>query len=181
MTRDPSHFVHHLFAIGTIADIDHDKSLLRVSLGEITTDWLPFPAEIGRNFIRWRPLREDTQVVLACPAGDPSQGLIVQMVHHDKQPAPSDNPDLDVIVFDDGTTMTYDSSASALKLSGAGNISINSKADIAITSAGTLSLAASAITIAGPVQQTGGDITSDGISAQTHTHPTPVGASGAPQ
>ncbi len=71
----------NLIRIGTIADVDYQGKRLRVKSGELLTDWLPWPAEIGRNFKHWRPLRDNTQVVLACPSGDPAQALIISMLY----------------------------------------------------------------------------------------------------
>lgn len=51
--------------IDTLADVDHAGRRLRVQSGKLTTDWLPRPVEIGRNFKRWSPLRINSGVSIA--------------------------------------------------------------------------------------------------------------------
>jgi phage baseplate assembly protein V len=85
---------------------------------------------------------------------------------------------IDVVQFNDGTTISYDSSSKALAvecagtihISASGNVSVTTAADCLIQATGTLFLEAAAIKIKGPVTQTGGDMTSDGVSAQGHKH-----------
>ncbi|QTP60926.1 phage baseplate assembly protein V [Billgrantia antri] len=95
--------------VGTILAVDHASRKLRVQVGEIRTAWLAWPVEMGRNFRRWRPLREGQQVVLVSPSGDPSQAVIAGMLYSSALSAPSDNPDLDLVEFEDGARFQYDS------------------------------------------------------------------------
>ncbi|MDC8443757.1 phage baseplate assembly protein V [Halomonas aquamarina] len=97
--------------IGTILEVDHAARKLRVEIGEIRTTWLNWPVEMGRNFRRWRPLRKGQQVVLVSPSGDPAQAVITGMLYSSALPAPSDNPDLDLVEFEDGAKALYDSAA----------------------------------------------------------------------
>ncbi|SDJ41519.1 phage baseplate assembly protein V [Billgrantia gudaonensis] len=106
--------IHNLVRLGTIAEVDHSARKLRVQVGragEITTAWLDWPVEMGRNYRRWRPLRKGQQVVLSCPGGDLVQAKITGMLYSSALSAPSDNPDLDLIEFDDGARFQYDSAA----------------------------------------------------------------------
>ena len=105
--------IENLVLFGSIAELDSSKRLVRVRLdhadeGHITA-WLPWPADIGRNYIRWRPLRVDCQVVLGCPSGVINNGQILGMLYSAEQQSDSDLEGLDVIEFDDGTRISYDS------------------------------------------------------------------------
>ncbi len=166
----------NLIRIGTIAEVDEQNLLLRVQSGELLTDWLPWPAHIGHNFIHWRPLRVNTQVILCCPSGDPAQAVIVGMLYTDKHQPASFDPALDVIQFNDGTTIQYDSAQKTLTFSSAGDIdliaeqNINIQAGNTVQSTATNHITEGEVGIHGPVTQTGGDITSDGISTQHHKH-----------
>lgn len=166
----------NLIRIGTIAEVDEQNLRLRVQSGELLTDWLPWPTQVGNNFIHWRPLRVNTQVVLCCPSGDPAQALIVSILYSDAlQPANVDAA-LDVVQFNDGTTIQYDSAQKALTLSSAGDIhfiaqnSIHLHAGNKVQSTAENHVTEGKVHIAGPVTQTGGDFTSDGVSAQHHKH-----------
>lgn len=162
MWAELSRLIENMIRIGTIADADHANQMVRVTSGDLTTDWLPWPAEIGRNFIRWRPLRTDAQVVLACPSGDPAQAVIVAMLYRDTLPPPSTSPTVDRIQFDDGSYVEHNADD--------GSLSIHATGQLTLSSNSQLTLQAPAHHIIGPVTQNGGDMTSDGISAQHHTH-----------
>lgn len=109
--QDLSRRLDNLIGLGTIAQVDHSSQRVRVDLSGRLTGWLRWPAEIGANFIRWRPLRVGTQVMVACPSGDPANAVIVQILYTAALAPPSDNPALDVIAFDDGTIISHDSAA----------------------------------------------------------------------
>lgn len=165
---DISRRLENLLCYATVAEVDNAAHLVRLSIGERKTGWLPYPAEIGANFRRWRPLRTGQQVLAACISGDPANAVIVKSLYSDDLPAPSDSATTDTIVFDDGTALTYDSAAHALTA--------------ALCSGGTIALTADGGTrIKGPVDIDGpltvsksvtadGDVTGGGISLKSHTH-----------
>lgn len=151
-TADLNRRLESLLRLGTIAEVDHAAHKIRVQSGDLKTNWLDWPAEIGRNYTRWRPLRIGTQVLLGCISGDPAQAQIIGMLYTDAFNTPSDDPDIDLIQFDDGSYIKHTHSANKLEFH----------------SAGELRLSGESIRILGPVTQTGGDMTSDGVSAQHH-------------
>ncbi len=104
----------NIVKIGVIQEANHADKKLRVAMGETQTAWLPWPAEIGNNFIRWRPLRVGQQVVLVAPSGELNQAVIVGQLYGGGFEAPADDETLDLIQFDDGTKLQYDSSAHCL-------------------------------------------------------------------
>ncbi|MDR5887560.1 phage baseplate assembly protein V [Vreelandella janggokensis] len=101
--------LNNMVMVGTVLEVDHPTRKLKVEIGEIRTAWLNWPAEMGRNYRRWRPLRKGQQVVLSSPSGDPAQAVITGMLYSNALSAPSSNPDLDLIEFEDGTRFQYDS------------------------------------------------------------------------
>ncbi|QEW06356.1 phage baseplate assembly protein V [Nitrincola iocasae] len=143
-----------LIRLGSIAEVDHAGRKLRVKTGGLLTGWLPWPAEVGRNYRRWRPLRTGTQVVLACPSGDPAQAVIIQILYTTALNAPSADPDIDLIQFDNGSYIEHNAVNNTLNIHCSGEITLSYEH----------------LFMKGPVTQTGGDMTSDGISAQNHTH-----------
>lgn len=153
-TADLNRRLENLLRLGTIAEVDHAARKVRVQSGELTGNWLDWPAEIGRNYKRWRPLREGTQVLIGCISGDPAQAQIIGMLYTDAIASPSTDEEIDLIQFDDGSYIKHNHTARLLEFH----------------SAGELKLSGEQITIVGPVTQSGGDMTSDGISAQHHTH-----------
>ena len=119
--------------IGTISAVDHSSKRIRVSAGGMTSAWLPWPAEAGRNYVRWRPLREGQQVVLVSPSGDLTQAVIAGMLYTSSISAPDDSADLDVILFDDGTRLEYDSGAHKLTASVSGSAEIETETELTAT------------------------------------------------
>jgi phage baseplate assembly protein V len=127
---DLSRRMSNLIGLGTIAEVDHLSARVRVDLNGRKTAWLPVPAEIGANFIRWRPLRIGTQVLVACPAGDPANAIIVQFLYSAALPPPANRGDVDVIVFDDGTTIRHDSATHELTIISAGDLRLKAEGEL---------------------------------------------------
>jgi phage baseplate assembly protein V len=152
--------------LGTIAEANHVTRKIRVNVGTLKTAWLPWPVSIGKNYVHWQPLRVGTQVVLAAPAGELAHAVVVAMCFT-QAISTSNDEDLDEIEFNDGTRVSYSSATKSLEMYSVGNVHL--EAD------GNLTLKASAIGIDGPVTQVGGDMTSDGISVQSHDHVAGVG------
>lgn len=162
MTAELNRQLENLLRLGAIHSVDHDGHKVRVASGALVTDWLPWPAEVARNYTRWRPLKPGIPVLLGCISGDPAQAVILQVLHSEDFPAISANPDLDIIRFNNGTQIVHNIATGDLSCSAPGNVTL---------SAGkTLTLSANKHRIKGPVEQTGGDMTSDGVSAQHHPH-----------
>jgi phage baseplate assembly protein V len=130
--------IESLIRLGTIAQVDHAARKLRVQTGGLLTGWLPWPAEVGRNYRRWRPLRTGTQVILACPSGDPAQAVVVQILYTTALDAPSTDPDIDLIEFDDGTLIHYDSAAHRLSIDVHGDASVQVEGDATLMVGGDL-------------------------------------------
>lgn len=129
----------NVIRIGNIEQVDHQKKKVRVKSGGILTNWLPWPAEVGRNFIRWRPLRTGTQVVLAAPGGELAQAVIVGMLYTSDQPAPDDEEGMDLVRFEDGTEVRYDSDASVLTVHSVNKIELQTDGDLTATVQGNFS------------------------------------------
>jgi len=200
-TADLNRRIESLIRLGTIDQVDHAARKLRVKTGGLLTGWLPWPAEVGRNYRRWRPLRTGTQVVLACPSGDPAQAVIIQILYTSALDAPSTHPDIDLIEFDDGTVIQYDSSSHHLTAHCVGNVTVKTPTFVKIDSpqttvTGRLTVqglltyqagmsgrggSGAAASIEGNVQITSGDLTADNISLKQHRHQADGGITGTPQ
>ncbi|WP_076461582.1 phage baseplate assembly protein V [Marinobacterium stanieri] len=173
-TADINRRLESLIRLGTIAQVDHAARRLRVKTGDLLTGWLPWPAEVGRNFRRWRPLREGAQVVLACPSGDPAQAAIIGMLYTQSLDRPSADPDVDLIEFEDGTRLEYNSHSHHLNAECVGDVTIVSPTHVTIdcpdsTLTGKLTVnnnirCNAKITAAGDV------IAVDSVSLATHKH-----------
>ncbi len=104
--------IENVIRIGTIAELDHDKKRLRIQSGELLTDWLPWPASITNNYIHYKTLRINTQVIIASPSGDPAQALIIGQLYSTEIVPPSTGDDdtdaiTELVHFDDGTIIEF--------------------------------------------------------------------------
>lgn len=191
--------MQNLLRLGTIAEIDNAQHLVRVKTGDILTQWLEYPADIGNNYHRWRPVRIGQQVLIACISGEINNALIVSMLYDNANPPPNTSASQDVIAFDDGTTLTYDSAESRLTAACVGDVDVTSGGKINATAATSITLDAPQTTITGrctveklltylggmagsgsagggtavikgSIKVEAGDVTADGINLKTHTH-----------
>lgn len=162
--------LHNLVGLGTIAEADHAGGRLRAAIAGRLTGWLPVPALIGRNFRAWIPVRVGAQVAVAAPSGDPANGVVAATLYKADQPPPDTSPDHDVIAFDDGTRLTYDSAAHRLDLAVTGG------GELRLSVGGTvLSITAEGVTITGPFDVAGsihasGSILDEGGNTAHHGH-----------
>jgi phage baseplate assembly protein V len=117
--------IANMVRIGAIHEVDAANKRIRVRSGAITTGWIPWPAEIGRNYRRWRPLRTGQQVIMVSPCGDLSQAVVAGMLYTSALASPSSDEDLDIIEYEDGTVIKYDSGESLLTIDSVGDVVIN--------------------------------------------------------
>ena len=127
-----------MLALGTLAEIKHDAQppLARVRIGDLHTDYLPLPADIGKNYRRWRPYRQQTQCLIAAPCGDLSQAIIVAVYHSADVPAPDTDPDADVLLYEDGTRIEH--KPGALSITTPCTVSVNTDVDVEIHAQGAV-------------------------------------------
>ena len=85
------------------------------------------------------PLRTGTQVLLACPSGDPAQAVVVQILYTDALDAPSTDPAVDLIEFDDGSYIQH--------LAGSGKLHVHASGDLHLTADGNIVINATRVDI----------------------------------
>lgn len=132
--------VHNLLQITTITSVDHAKRLVRVRIGGDESAELPWPADIGRNWVRWKPLRVGQQVVIACPSGDPALAVIIGDLYSNAIDTSETAENLDVIEFENGNRIQHDIATGTITVMAIGNVIVN------------------------------GDVIADGISLVNHVH-----------
>ncbi len=126
------------------------------------------------------PADEGTQGLLIAPGGVTEQGLFVPIlarkdyVSVDSATARLVGPnDESLTLSPEGVTLTTPEGVSITSkrcaVTGEETIDLSAPT-VTIAASDALAIEAGAITIKGPVTQTGGDITSDGISVHAHTH-----------
>lgn len=186
----------NLIRLGTVAHIDAAQARIRVNTGQILTDWLPWLALRAGTTSTWSLPSIGEQVVLLSPSGDPAQSIALPAVYSDAHPAPSSNPTEHTIVFPDGAHIRYDVATGHLDATAITTVTVSAAAGITlhapiVTLDAAQTLATGALTVQGlltyqsglagtgggsgtsingPITQTGGALSSNGIVLGTHTH-----------
>ena len=119
--------VENLLCIGVISENDHHNNLCKATIGDISTNWLSVPQAVGHNYTQNNPIRIGTQVLLASISGDLSQAVIIAMLPSEQLHPPSAEHHLDVIKFNDGTVIKYDSEKKQLDINAVNKINVTCK------------------------------------------------------
>lgn len=115
----------NMIQITTISTVDFAHKKIRVKLGPDESAELPWPADIGRNYVRWKPLRDGQQVVIACPDGDPAKAVIITQLYSDEMDSPSTDKNMDVIEFNNGARIEHNINNGIINLSGFSDVLVN--------------------------------------------------------
>lgn len=122
---------HNQLRLATVKEIDWEKRLFRAQSGDLETNWLAVPAYVSHNFRAWFPLREQMQVVLLVAGGDYNTAVVVGVLWCDTVPAPDIPEDqrrwLDLIEFNDGSKIEYDSQRHRLTIKCIDQINLESE------------------------------------------------------
>lgn len=116
-----------LIRFGTVASVDLVNRRITCTIGELTTDSIPWFAGRAGTTRRWSPPTVGEQVVVFAPGGDTSLGFALLGFYQDAHDAPSSSADVDMVEFPDGSTVQYDSGSNTLtvSVSGGGNVIVN--------------------------------------------------------
>ncbi len=124
----------------TISSVDEATRTVRVKLGEYESAPLPWPADIGKHYTRWMPLKPGIQCVIGCEDGDPANAAILAVMYSNDIPSPSADPDVEVIQYSNGNRIEHDNNSGEIRITATGNVIVN------------------------------GDVIADGISLVNHVH-----------
>lgn len=116
MNAETQRRLHNIATIGTVSQIDTERAMMRLQVGEILTDWLAMPAMFAGRVSVWRTPSVGEQFLLISPSGDLGGAIPVISLYSNHFPAPSDDPDKLVIRFNDTDTLTVHSTDSTLHL-----------------------------------------------------------------
>lgn len=142
-----------LIWIGTVVEWKHEDGIhwgrveRQRASGKNTSGWLAMREHRASDKTRTScPFEVGEQVVVICPSGEIDNGIVLTAVPKASASTPADTPDRLKFLLSDDDYLEYDRTTR------------------------TLTIKAENIRIIGPVEQRGGDMTSDGISAQHHAH-----------
>ena len=129
--------LNNLLAFATVTELDEENRRLKVEIDDENqpSGWIPWPDEYGANYTRWRPVRLKSQVVLGSPSGNLAQAVILGFMFSDDIKPGTTDPNIDQVIYDDGTVISYDIATHKLTANVAGDVEITAKGDADITAA----------------------------------------------
>lgn len=158
----------NVLRFGTVSAVDYAKALVKVDLGDLVTDWVPWATTSAGQDRVWQPPDVGEQVAMLSP-GDPSQGLVIGSIFQDAHPANGNAGKDWRITFKDGTVLEFDRDASALRVNvnAAGSANVTVGGSTLLVNSSKISLSSNGNTLeisAAGVKHNGVNIGS------THTH-----------
>lgn len=141
MFAEIKRLISNLVAVGTVTQtkMSDGKALARLKVGDRETDFLPV-VSVSNSFKKhFIPVRVNEQCILFSPFGEASGGFIVRSIFNKncKEPNLADNT-TEVIEYEDGTVITYNTSSKTLKMDCVGDITILAGGNIRIKAVGNI-------------------------------------------
>lgn len=146
--------IHNMIRLGTIAEVDHAAARVRVTIGALCTDWLPWQAPRAGATRDWDPPTVGEQVVVLAAGGELTTAIVLTGLFSTGNPAPGDTPDNCRRIYPDGAVIDYNHKTHHLEAIIPGSAKLNATAAVDVTAGGSISLDSGAdinITAAGNV------------------------------
>ncbi|ODN41557.1 phage baseplate assembly protein V [Piscirickettsia litoralis] len=105
-----------LFVIGVVHEVNYNKSLARVKVGENITGFLPWLASRAGADKTWHALEVGEQVAVLDPFSNAEQGVIIGSLYQGKHAAPSNNVNEHITEYKDGTKTSYNRESHTLTI-----------------------------------------------------------------
>lgn len=157
--------------VGVVAELDEEGARVRVDADGMRTDWIPWgERRAGPGMRTWFPPEVGEQVVIVCPYGDPSQGVIVGSIYQQTFAAPANLKTIHRTIYADGTVIEYDREAHSFKIDvGTGSVTVNcgnatvvASEDVTVECANATVTASDSVTLDTPTTHATGNMNVDG-------------------
>lgn len=154
----------NLMRFGTISAVDTANALVKVDVGDLVTDWLPWTVTSAGQNLAWRAPDVGEQVVLVSP-GDPSQGVVLGSVYQNAHPANGNNGKDWRLTFKDGTVVEFDRDGSAMnvQVNSAGSLRLNIGATTLLLEDGKATLTTPELLVDSPTSTFTGAVNIQGL------------------
>ena len=189
----------NLLRLGTVAEVNHEEAKVRVAIGDLLTDWLPWmTTRAGGDNTWWAP-DEGEQVLVLAPSGDLTQAVVMASLYQDAHPPQENTGDVHSITYQDGTKISYNRETHELQaiLTEEGSARIEAQGGVTViaenngveitgdtTITGDVSITGN-VSITGELTTTGQissntDVVTGSVSLKTHTHTGDSGGTTSP-
>lgn len=180
--------VCNLLRVGHVAQVDLQRALVRVQCGGLLSDWLRWFEHRAASTSTWSAPAIGEQVMLLAPGGDLNAAVALRGIYSDSHPAPSNSGSMHTTQYPDGASVSYDHASGTLTAVGVQTATVQAAGSCTIdtpstTVTGTLTVqglltyqgglagsGGNGATMNGPFTQTGGNLSSNGVVLDSHTH-----------
>ena len=189
-TAELARLLENLIRIGTVAEVRHARPpAVRVKSGGIVTNWLPWLEQRAGGTRTWNPPTLGEQVLLLCPSGEISNGIVLAAIPSIANAVPSHAPNETLTLYPDGALVKYDHSAGMLTVQGVKTVFLEATTSVLVkcpdtmfdgnvTVKGLLSFmnglagqgGENGSVIQGDLTHQGGKLSSNGVVVDDHGH-----------
>ena len=128
--------IENIVRAGTVAEVAYKPLRVRVSSGNLLTDWLTCFVTRAGDVRTWTPPFPGEQCMVFSPGGDMASGMVLVGLNSDSFPEPEESPSIDAKHYPDGAIVRYDHAAHALTvtLPAGGTADITAPASVVVRS-----------------------------------------------
>lgn len=118
---------HQLLRFGVVEEVDLEKARLKVRIGQVLTDWLPWITSNAGNTRSWRAPSVGEQVLVMSPSGDLTAGVVLPALYQERFGPPVREADTQCVHFPDGSQVSYDAREKVMtvRLVGDGRVNVH--------------------------------------------------------
>jgi len=157
----------NLIRYGQVQEADYAQALVRVQCDGYLTGWLPWLTRRAGGDVDWWAPEVGEAVLVLAPDGDPALAVVLPAAYSDDVPPPETTPDRAAWRFGTTVSVAVDRATGEATVIATGTVRVQ---------APRVEIAADEVAITGHLSvgngvTATGDVTADGISLKTHTHP----------
>lgn len=100
--------LHNLLRFGVVESVDHGAGTCTVRTGALVTRPMPWLVQRAGDARTWWAPSVGEQVVLLCPGGDTTRGVVQPAIYSNAAPRPAGSDTAHVTSYPDGAQVSYD-------------------------------------------------------------------------
>ena len=153
--------LNNLIRVGVVHSADYPNAVIKVTLGEQVTGWLPWLTHRAGGDRSWWAPEVGEQVIVLSPSGDVSSAMVLPAMYQSSKAAPKNAETVHHTIYEDGTFIEYDRATHKLTVNVAGG-------DVLVTTTNNVNVSAdgdASIAVGGKADVTAtGDVNIDGAN-----------------
>lgn len=119
--------------IGTVAELDAENARVRIKIGDLLTDWIPWLVHRAGDDVSWWCPSIGEQILVLSPSGDFAQAVCVSGIYSDTIPANAIDPMKHLVTYKDQAVFEYDKTTHSLNITLPTGGTVNVVADLHVT------------------------------------------------